>query len=140
MPEFEAASLLAQFLHMAWLLEVAGWFAGLLDLVELTAPLKIAGLARLAWFQVAAGFSFLFLFFFFGWRKHFREGSFSLDSMFPYHFPMSKKKAKKEDDTVDFLQVDKLSLVKRKGTTIFTRRIVIFETYTDNCSKHLLIL
>ena len=104
----------------------------------LTAPLKIAGLAGLAVFQVADGFSFVF--FFFGWRKHFREGSFSLDSMFPYHIPMSKKKAKKEDDTVDFLPVDKLSLVKRKGTTIFTRRIVIFETYTDNCTKHLLIL
>ena len=50
---------------MALLLEVAGWLAGLLELAELTAPLKIAGLAWLAGFQVAAGFSFLFFFFFF---------------------------------------------------------------------------
>ena len=62
-PEVEGATLLAQLMHVAWLLEVAELLAGLLELVGLTAPLKVAGLAGLAWSQVAAGFSFHFLFF-----------------------------------------------------------------------------
>ena len=66
---------------MTWLLEVAGWFAGLLELVGLTAPLNIASFAGLVWFQVAAGFPFHFIFFS-GGGSISRADQFSLNCIF----------------------------------------------------------
>ena len=96
---------MAQLLHVTWLLEVAGWFAGLLELVGLTVPLKIASFAGLSWFQVAACFSFHFIFFL--EEEAFPEQVSSLLTLYFLHVFSPKK----EDIAVDFLQVDKLSLV-----------------------------